>query len=309
MKSIVGILGSTGFVGINLTRMLTENGHTVIGGSRRTGVDARDTWNVINWISSNKIDTVINLAAECGGIGLNKLKPADLWTSTTRISSAVLEACRLQSVRKLVMTGTVCSYAKHCPIPFKESYLMNYGIPEETNMAYGMAKLSSLFGAQVYAQQYNMNISCLIPVNMYGPHDNFNEQTSHVIPAIINKISNAIKNNDKSITLWGDGTPTREFLYVDDCARAIMMAIDESAVNDPSPINIGNGSEISINKIATTISEIMGYSGTINWDTTKPNGQPRRSLDVSKAKYLLGFEARVPLQDGLKKTINWYNNQ
>jgi GDP-L-fucose synthase len=202
------------------------------------------------------------------------------------------------------MVGTVCFYSRDCPIPFKEEYLMHYGFPELTNLAYGVAKLNSLIGAQAFAKQYGLNVCNLIPVNMYGPHDHFDPELSHVIPAIIKKLYDAKHNNLRRITLWGTGIATREFLYVEDFTNAIILALRN--LNQPDLINIGTGSEISIANLATKIAAIIGYGGDIKWDSTRPDGQPRRCLDISKAESLFGFKAQVKIDDGLQRTIDWY---
>lgn len=301
---MLGILGSTGFLGQNLTKKLKGQNVDYVEGSRRIGVDARDVDSLNNWIYRNRITHIINLAAECGGIGLNQKEPAKLWLATTQITSAVLEACRINSIKKLVQLGTVCSYGSDTPTPFKESDLMKYGFPEETNSGYGVAKLNALFGAQTYHKQYGLNINYLTPVNLYGPHDHFNLNNSHVVPAIIRKIIEAKKNNTQ-ITIWGDGSASREFFYVEDCCEAIILTLN-SAKSDPEPINLGNGIEIQIKQLVMLLKELIGFEGEIIWDTSKPNGQLRRCLDVSKAKELLGFKAKTELKEGLIKTIEYY---
>jgi GDP-L-fucose synthase len=303
VQKIIGILGHTGFVGINLSNRLTANNIEFVGGSRRTGTDARNIKSLVEWITANDITHVINLAAECGGIGLNQKQPAALWLATAQISAAVLEAAHICNVTKLIMVGTVCSYANNCPIPFKESDLLCYGEPEETNQAYGLVKLSGLYGAKAYNKQYGLDITNLIPVNMYGPYDNFDLESSHVIPALIRKML----GNKDSVSLWGDGSATREFLYVGDFVDAVLMALDLNT--GPEFANIGNGIEISIADLANQIAEFTGFSGKIVWDATKPNGQPRRCLDTSKALELFGFKASTPLEVGLRKTIDWYVKQ
>lgn len=303
----IGILGATGFVGKNVVEYFQEVGISHCGASRRTGVDASDLNSLLSWISNSKITHLINLAAECGGIGLNQKKPASLWMATSKISHTILEAVRFSNIEKIIMVGTVCSYAKHCPTPFKEEYLMNYGPPEETNMAYGIAKLNALVGAQAYAKQYGMNVCNLVPVNMYGPYDHSDLNNSHVIPALIRKIDDAIKANAEFVTLWGTGSPTREFLYAKDFAKATILALENC--NTYEFINIGTGSEISIKELSELISSLMGYKGEIIWDTTKPDGQPRRCLDTSKAERILKFRATTVLTDGLMKTIEWYRAQ
>jgi GDP-L-fucose synthase len=304
----IGVLGGTGFVGKNIAEQYPQDKWQYIIGSRKTGVDARSVASVCNWIQGNGITRIINLAAECGGIGLNKKKPADLWAATTQISFAALEASRISNIEKFVAVGTICSYAAECPTPFKEEYLMHYGPPEATNSGYGLAKLSALWGAKMYHQQYGLNVACLLPVNQYGPHDHFDLENSHVIPALIRKFQDAIKDRAKSVTLWGDGSPTREFLYAGDCAEALWRAV-QSDTPLPEPVNVGSGNEISIKNLATKIAKIMHYEGDIIWDASKPNGQMRRCLDVSKAKNVLGFTAKTTLDVGLVRTIDWYRTE
>lgn len=299
----IGILGGTGFLGKNLSEFLKKN-HEVFVASRRTGVDGRKVECLLNWIQQENLDCIINLAAECGGIGLNQTNPYDLWLTTTQITSSVLEASRIIKLKKLVMIGTVCSYAKYCKPPFNEKDLMNYGFPEETNAAYGVSKLNGLFGCKSYRKQFDLNAIYLIPVNMYGKWDNFDPKSSHVIPALIRRIILAKENNDESLVVWGDGSASREFLYAEDCAEAIELAVDK--YNEEEPINIGTGIEITINDLVKEIKEIVGYKGEIIWDSSKPNGQPRRQLDVKFAKENLGFEAKTTLKKGLIETINWY---
>lgn len=303
----VGVLGATGFVGRNVTKYLDEVGIVNSGASRRTGVDAADLSSLMNWIDENKITHLINLAAECGGIGLNQRRPASLWIATSRISHTVLEAARFARIKQTIMVGTICSSAKHCPIPFKEEYLMNYGMPEETNMAYGVAKLNAQIGAQAYAKQYGLNVCNLIPVNMYGPYEHFNLDNSHVVPALIRKFDDAIKNNNPTVTLWGTGSPTREFLYARDFARALVLSLEKC--NTSEFINVGTGSEIAIKDLAQIISSTMGYKGKIEWDISKPDGQPRRCVDTSRAERILGFKAETNFADGLKRTIEWFKSQ
>lgn len=303
----VGVIGSTGFVGINLIEELNKYDMPNVGCSRRTGVDATDFESLSTWIINNKIECVVNLAAECGGIGLNEKRPFDLWLSTTKISANVLDVVKTLKIQKLVSIGTVCSYAKYAPVPFSEDYIMNYGMPEETNAPYGIAKLNGIVGTQALYKQYGINVFNLIPVNMYGPHDHFDLENSHVIPAIIRKVDDAIKNGDRNIKLWGTGNATREFLYVKDLARAIILAI-ECSISVPEFINIGIGSEISINDLARKICDIMKYDGNIVWNSFRPDGQPRRCLDVSRAERLLRFVAETDLDKGLNNTISWYLN-
>lgn len=299
-----GILGVTGFLGSHIYDYLLSQGYTVVGGSRRTGVDATSIKSLSTWLHNYNITHVINAAAYVGGIGLNSKQPADLWLSSMQISANVLDACYKCDVQKTVMLGTVCSYAQFCPTPFKEEYLMHYGTPEVTNSAYAVAKLAGLFGCQAYRSQYGLNSIYLIPVNLYGSRDNFDDNSSHVIPALIKKVVTATRLSLPSIEVWGTGIATREFLYVEDCARAIVLAIQH--YNSPDPINIGSGQEISIKNLVELICSLVGYTGQIKWNTTKPDGQPRRLLDTSKAKELFGFEANIALEEGLKRTIEYY---
>lgn len=301
------MLGSTGFVGRNLIDKFKDVNINYVGGSRRTGVDARDVRSIIDWIMENDINILVNLSALCGGIGANKLSPADFWAATTQISCSVLEASRITKINKLVNLGTICSYPAECPTPFKEEYLLRYGSMESTNLAYGMAKLNYLFGAQAYKKQYNLNSVNVLPVNMYGIYDNFDLQSSHVIPAMINKFYHAKINMIDTIVLWGDGSPTREFLYAKDFADAIVKAIEYCETDEF--INVGSGNEISMKDLADLISRIIGYNGQIVWDTSMPNGQMRRCLDVSKAEKIFNFKATTTLEAGLTETINWYTNE
>jgi GDP-L-fucose synthase len=303
---IYGVLGSTGFLGCHLMKCLEFSEQAAVGGSRGLGVDARSVDSLTSWISDNKITHIINLAAECGGIGLNQTNSAELWLSTTLITSAVLEAARLTKISKLCLIGTVCSYARDCPVPFNENQLMNYGKPESTNAAYGVAKLNGLFGLQAYCKQYNMNGIFLLPVNLYGPGDNFDPKSSHAIPAIIRKFQDAKDRGENKVVLWGSGNASREFLYVEDCARAITMAV--KSYNHTDPVNIGAGFEITINDLAILISNMIGFDGDIYWDHTKPDGQPRRSLDINRALREFKFYAETPFEIGLERTIKWWND-
>jgi GDP-L-fucose synthase len=281
-------------------------GVQVTEASRRLGINATKSDVIREWIRFNKITHVINAAAECGGIGLNKEKPASLWSATTAISHGVLEGCVNTDIKKLVMIGTVCSYAAECPTPFREVDLMQHGFPEKTNAAYGVSKLSSYFGTIAYRQQYGMPGVFLIPVNMYGPNDNFDDASSHVIPAIIKKCLQAKENQELSIKCWGSGQATREFLYVDDAAELIARATFN--YNESKPLNLGTGEEISIADLTATIAALVGYKGKIEWDTEKPDGQMRRRLDIKQADTKLGVLQRTSLKDGLMNTIRWYQH-
>jgi GDP-L-fucose synthase len=248
-------------------------------------------------------ELLIHLAAEVGGIGANQTNPGRYWYANLMMGTHILERSRLRGIRKLVLIGTICAYPKFAPVPFKEDDLWN-GYPEETNAPYGIAKKTLLVGAQAYRDQYGLDAIFLLPVNLYGPRDNFDLESSHVIPALIRKMVEAKRNEERDVVLWGDGSPTREFLYVDDCAEAILLAAER--YDGPDPVNIGTGSEISIRELAELIAELTGYEGGLVWDTSKPNGQPRRRLDTSRAEHLFGFRARTSLREGLERTVAWY---
>ena len=256
--------------------------------------------------AETKPELVIHLAAEVGGIGANRANPGRYWYANLIMGANILEQSRLHGVDKLVVIGTICAYPKFTPVPFKEEDLWN-GYPEETNAPYGLAKKTLLVGAQAYRDQYGLDAIYLLPVNLYGPGDNFDLESSHVIPAQIRKMVEAIERGEREVVLWGDGSPTREFLYVDDCAEAILLAAER--YDGPDPVNLGTGSEISIRELAETIAELTGYEGELVWDTSKPNGQPRRRLDTERAERLFGFHASTPLREGLERTVTWYRAQ
>jgi GDP-L-fucose synthase len=246
-------------------------------------------------------EIVFHLAAEVGGIGANRDNPGRYWYANLMMGAHVLELSRVNEVRKTVVTGTVCAYPKFTPVPFNEDDLWN-GYPEETNAPYGVAKKAILVGAQSYREQYGLDAIYLLPANLYGPRDNFDLNTSHVIPALIHKM---VDSTDE-VVLWGDGTPTREFLYVDDCAEGLVLAAER--YDGADPVNLGTGVETSIRELAETIADLTGFEGEIVWDTSMPNGQPRRQLDASRAKQLFDFTAGTELRDGLARTIAWYRD-
>jgi Nucleoside-diphosphate-sugar epimerases len=248
-------------------------------------------------------DVVIHLAARVGGIGANQANPGRFFYDNLMMGSQLIEVGRQVGLKKFVAIGTICAYPKYAPIPFKEDDLWA-GYPEETNAPYGLAKKMMLVQSQAYREQYGFNSIVLFPVNLYGPRDNFDLETSHVIPALIRKCAEAQQNGKPEIVLWGDGTPTREFLYVEDAAEGILLAAEQ--YDDSRPLNLGTGEEISIKNLAGMIATELGFHGRILWDHTKPNGQPRRCLDVSRIKQTIGFQAMHSLRDGLKKTIQWY---
>ncbi len=251
------------------------------------------------------IDLVIHLAANVGGIGYNLENPGSLCYDNLVMGAHIIEAARRAGIQKFVGLGTICAYPKYTPVPFKEEDLWN-GYPEETNAPYGLAKKMLLVLSQAYRQQYGFNAVYLMPVNLYGPGDNFDPQSSHVIPALIKKFVDAKKRDDKFVVVWGSGSPTREFLYVDDAARAILLAAEE--YNKPDPINLGAAFEISIKDLVNLIKKLTGFKGNIVWDKTKPDGQPRRKLDTSKAAKEFSFKAKIGFEEGLEKTIQWYLN-
>lgn len=250
-------------------------------------------------------EVVIHLAAVVGGIGANRANPGRFFYANALMGIQLIEAARRHGVEKTVVLGTICAYPKFTPVPFREEDLWN-GYPEETNAPYGIAKKALLVQCQAYREQYGMNAIFLLPVNLYGPGDNFDPESSHVIPALIRKCVEAVDEGRDEIVLWGDGSPTREFLYVEDAAEGILLATER--YDKPDPVNLGSGMEISIGDLAARIAGMTGFSGRIIWDATKPNGQPRRCLDVSRAEREFGFRATTPFEVGLRKTIEWYQS-
>ena len=246
---------------------------------------------------------MIHLAAKVGGIGFNQNYPGELFYDNAIMGIQLIEAARQEGVEKCVILGTVCAYPKFTPVPFSEDELWN-GYPEETNAPYGIAKKALLVQAQAYRQQYGFNAIYLLPVNLFGPRDNFNPESSHVIPALIKKFVEAVREKKSSVDVWGTGSASREFLYVEDAARAIVLATER--YNKPDPVNLGAGKEISIRDLVTLIKEQTGFTGEIHWDTTKPDGQPRRCLVTSRAEKEFGFVAQVPFSEGLRRTVEWF---
>jgi GDP-L-fucose synthase len=250
-------------------------------------------------------DLVFHLAAKVGGIGYNKKFPAELFYDNATMGINVIEASRIYNVKKLVVAGTICAYPRHTPVPFQEENLW-MGYPEETNAPYGVAKKSLQVMLAAYREQYGLNGIFLLPVNLYGPHDNFDLESSHVIPAMIRKFVDAEEKNQKKVTLWGDGSPTREFLYVTDAAKGLVLGAE--SFNSSDPVNLGSSEEIRIKDLAELIKRLVGFSGELEWDTTRPNGQERRRLDVSKAENFFGFRSKVGFEQGLKNTIEWWRS-
>ncbi len=292
------VTGGAGFLGSHLVELLEARGDEVFV-PRRRDYDLTRYDETERLFTDARPELVFHLAAEVGGIGANRANPGRYWYANLMMGAHVLELSRLHDVRKLVVAGTVCAYPKFTPVPFSEDELWN-GYPEETNAPYGVAKKSVLVGAQAYRDQYGTNAVFLLPANLYGPRDNFDLDTSHVIPALIRKMLDA----DGEVLLWGDGSPTREFLYVADCADGLLLAADH--YDAPEPVNLGTGVETPIRELAETIAELTGFRGEIVWDSSMPNGQPRRQLDASRAERLFGFKARTSLRDGLAETIAWY---
>jgi GDP-L-fucose synthase len=294
------VTGGGGFLGSQLVARLEAAGHDVFV-ARRREYDLTRFDDAERLYADAEPDTVFHLAAEVGGIGANRANPGRYWYANLLMGAHVLELSRLNEVQKTVVVGTVCAYPKFTAVPFREDDLWN-GYPEETNAPYGVAKKTILVGAQAYREQYGLDSIFLLPANLYGPRDNFDLETSHVIPALIRKMTDAAGD----VVLWGDGSPTREFLYVDDAAEGLLLAAER--YDGAEPVNLGTGVETSIRELAELIAELTGFDGEIVWDTTMPNGQPRRSLDASRAEQLFGFRAGTPLRDGLEQTIAWYRD-
>ena len=304
-KSKVVVTGGGGFLGTHVVEELRARGATEIVVPTFPSVDLRDQAATRKLFESEKPDLVIHLAASVGGIGANQASPGTFFHDNMTMGLNLLEEARLAKTRKVVVAGTICAYPKFAPIPFREADLWN-GYPEETNAPYGIAKKALLVMAQAYRQEFGCNFVMLFPVNLYGPRDNFDLQTSHVIPAMIRKFHEASMRGDAEAVLWGDGTPTREFLYVQDAARGFALAAER--YDDPDPVNLGAGFEISMKELAEKIARLMSFHGEIRWDTSKPNGQPRRMLDTSRAKERFGFEAEIGFEEGLKRTIEWFRS-
>ena len=299
---MITVTGGYGFLGSHVVEKLRARGHRVFAPTHSL-YDLRDPRHIEAMFDAAHPDKVIHLAAACGGIGANQKNPGTFFYDNILMGVNLMEAARLNGVSKFVQFGTACSYPKYCPVPFKEEDLWN-GYPEESNAPYGIAKRALLTMAQAYREQYGFNAVYLIPTNLYGPRDNFDSDTSHVVPALIRKCVEAKRKGDKEIAVWGDGTATREFLYAEDAADAIVYATEQ--YDGGEPVNVGSGQEIDIKTLTETIAQIVGFSGTIEWDSSKPNGQPRRKLDCTRALKEFGFTASTPLGEGLRKTVEWY---
>lgn len=300
----VVVTGGAGFLGQHLVRRLRERGAREIFVPEIEDYDLRDLDSIKRMLADSRPDLVIHLAARVGGIGANRSHPAEFFYDNLMMSVPLLHESWKANVGKFVAIGTVCAYPKYTPVPFREDDLWN-GYPEETNAPYGLAKKMLLVQSQAYREQYGFNSIFLLPVNLYGPGDSDDLEDSHVIPALIRKCFEAMETGEDRIVLWGDGSPTREFLYVEDAAEGITLAAEHYDSSDP--VNLGSAFEISIRDLAETIAKLSGFEGSIEWDTTKPNGQPRRKLDISRAEAEFGFRAKTPFEEGLKKTVEWYS--
>ncbi len=297
------VTGGGGFLGGALVDAVRRRGPAVVLAPRSAELDLRERDAVRSYLAAKKPDLVIHAAAVVGGIGANRAHPGRFFHENAIMGIQLIEEARCAGVAKLVCLGTICAYPKFTPVPFREEDLWN-GYPEETNAPYGLAKKMLLVQLQAYRQEYGFDGVYLLPVNLYGPRDNFDLETSHVIPAMIRKFLEAEATGAPEVVLWGDGSPTREFLYVDDAAEGIAAAAE--AYDGAEPVNLGSGEEIAVRDLAGLVAGATGYGGAIRWDPSKPNGQPRRRLDVSRAERLFGWRAKTPLAAGLANTVSWY---
>lgn len=299
----VCVTGGAGFLGSFVQETLRERGATEIFIPHIEDYDLTQQPDIERMLVDSRPDVIIHLAALAGGIGANRARPAEFFYKNLMMGVPLMHAAWEKGVQKFVVIGTICAYPKFTQVPFREENLWD-GYPEETNAPYGLAKKMLLVQSQAYREQYDFNSIYLLPVNLYGPRDNFNLQTSHVIPALVRKMIEAQQSGSEQVTLWGDGSPTREFFYAGDAARGIAMAAER--YNSSEPVNLGAGMEISIKDLAELIAKLTGFEGQIVWDTSKPNGQPRRGLDVSRAEEYFGFQAEMPFEEGLRHTIAWF---
>lgn len=297
------VTGGGGFLGQHVVAKLNAAGCVKVVASSKSEYDLREREQIVRLLTNAKPDLVIHLAASVGGIGANQSHPAEFFYDNAIMGIELIEQARRLNVRKFVCLGTICAYPKFAPLPFCEEDLWN-GYPEETNAPYGLAKKMLLVQSQAYRQEYGFNCIYLLPVNLYGPKDNFDPQTSHVIPALIRKMLEAKTRGERTVTLWGTGTVSREFLYVEDAAEAILLAAER--YDKPEPVNVGSGNEISIRELAALLCKLTGFEGELVWDRTQPDGQPRRRLDVTRAEREFGFLAKTSLAVGLRQTIEWY---
>jgi len=302
-SDVIVVTGGAGFLGGFVVRDLKERGYRNIIVPRRKEYDLTREADVERLYADHKPAVVMHLAAEVGGIGANRDNPGRFFFANAAMGLHLIEGARKNKVKKFVQVGTICAYPKFTPVPFREEELWN-GYPEETNAPYGVAKKALLVMCQAYRQQYGLNSIYLLPVNLYGPNDNFDLHTSHVIPALIRKCVEARDRGDQQITAWGTGSASREFLYVEDCAKGLVTALEK--YDSTEPMNLGSGREITIKDLTELVARLANFKGRIIWDTTKPDGQPRRCLDVTRAKKEIGFVAGTSLEDGIAKTIAWY---
>jgi GDP-L-fucose synthase len=297
------VTGGSGFLGSHVVEVLRARGASSVVVPRSRDYDLTDAGATRRLFADVRPEVVFHLAAKVGGIEANRRQPGTFFRDNMAMGVNVLEEARRAETKKVVIAGTVCAYPKFTPVPFREDDLWN-GYPEETNAPYGVAKKALLVMAQAYRQEFGSNFVMLFPVNLYGPRDNFDLESSHVIPAMIRKLEDARVHGASRVELWGDGTPTREFLYVEDAAEGLVLAAER--YDGPDPVNLGAGMEISMRELANTIGQLVGYAGGIDWNAQRPNGQPRRRLDVSRARERFGFVARTPFTEGLERTIAWY---
>jgi GDP-L-fucose synthase len=302
----VCVTGGAGFLGSFVVEKLHKHGAREVFVPHIEQYDLVQATDIRRMLADARPDVILHLAALVGGIGANRERPAEFFYSNLMMGVQLIHEAWKQGVEKLVAVGTICAYPKFTPIPFKEEHLWD-GYPEETNAPYGLAKKMLLVQAQAYRQQYGFNAIFPLPVNLYGPRDNFDLETSHVIPALIRKCLEAKARSDDRVVLWGDGSPTREFLYVEDAAEGLVLSAER--YNGPEPFNLGSGQEIPIKDLAELIARLTGFQGKIAWDTSKPNGQPRRALDTCRAEEFFGFRAQTQFEEGLRRTIEWYQKK
>ena len=302
-RSPLLVTGGSGFLGRQVLAVLAERGYADVAAPRKSDYDLTQAAQVAACVRDVRPDAIVHLAAVVGGIGANRERPGEFFYQNLVMGTMLMEQARLQGVRKFVAIGTICAYPKFTPVPFREEDLWE-GYPEETNAPYGLAKKMLLVQAQAYRQQFDFNAIFLLPTNLYGPADNFDPSSSHVIPALIRKCVEARERGDSEIEVWGTGTPTREFLFVRDCAEGIVSALEH--YDGAEPVNLGSGEEISIADLVGHIARATGFSGDIRFEPDKPDGQPRRKLDTSRAEKMFGWRSRTSFEDGLRSTVDWY---